>query len=439
MTAPSDRLSEPLRSYLAHPSLHPLWAAVRLRLERNRLTATGSLQITLGEEAAHRLAGLLGTPITAGSQRLSLKRLDESLRASAAACGLVTALSDLTGSALHDRAAARDQHQAERSSLWQHLDAELARTALASAPWASDWISTLRSSRLLSRCTPQVATSALSMAVEALSLLPALTGIPDPSGGHGWELAELAAVATHDAHGLDDGTLAGALTLQAIALAHHQPLPTTARDRRQLWERAGATTDLLSSTVLTWHLDPPGPSPWSRMLRQRTALGLATHLTAQELRSAPAAHSPLARPDSTIFACENPQVLQAAMRNATTAPLICTSGNPSHATWILLERLVAEGNHVVYHGDFDWSGIAIATRIYAAGIHPWRMTASDYCTALSTPAAPQRLPLVGTAQPTPWDRALSPAMQDAGTAVHEESQLPLLLSEMGISTRPPER
>ncbi|MFI0777301.1 TIGR02679 family protein [Streptomyces sp. NPDC021212] len=430
MTAKAECLAEPLRSYLAHPSLRPVWTAARARMERNRLTPVGSVQLTLNEEAAHRLAGLLGTPAEAGTHRLSLKRLDEALRVSAAACGLLTALADLTGSPLHDRTAAREQRQAERNSVWQYLDTELARARLAHTTWAGDWIDALRASRFLSRATPKAAISAVTMAVETLRTLPALAGTAPQTGGQIRELAELAAVVTNDAHGLDGGTLTAALVLQAIATALDQPAPTTTRERRHLWEQAGITTDLLSGTVLTWHLDPPGDAPWPTMLRQRTKLGLATHLTVQELRSPAAAQCPLIRPGQRVYACENPQVLQAALRHTTAAPLVCTSGNPSHAAWILLERLIADGVDIVYHGDFDWPGIAIATRIYTIGAHPWRMHTSDYRAALRNPTTADRLPLAGTALPTPWDPALSQAMQNADTVVHEESQLPCLLADM---------
>ncbi|MFE1797729.1 TIGR02679 family protein [Streptomyces sp. NPDC059517] len=428
MTSP--RLPEPLRSYLADPSLHPLWATARSRLERNRLTPAGTVQLTLDEEAAHRLAGLLGAPLQAGTQRLSLKRLDHALRGSAAACGLPTALADLTGGPLQDRAAAREQRQADRNSVWQHLDTELARAGLAHAPWAVDWIEALRVSRILSRPDPHTAAGAVTLAVQTLRALPSLSDPAAQNGPRPRELAELAAHITHDAHGLDDGTLTAALVLHAVATAHRQPLPGTPRERRRLWEQAGVTTDLLSGTVLTWNLNPPGDAPWSVMLRQRAELALSTHLTVHELRSPAASGQPLAARGQKIYACENPQVLQAALRHTTIAPLICTSGNPSHAAWLLLERLITDGADVVYHGDFDWPGIAIAARIYAAGARPWRMHALDYRTALSDHPADNCLPLAGTPQPTPWDPELLHEMQHADTAVHEESQLPLLLADM---------
>ncbi|GHH30436.1 TIGR02679 family protein [Streptomyces lanatus] len=437
MTTPRETLPEPLRSYLAHPSLRPVWAAARARLERNRLTPQGSMQISLDEEAAHRLAGLLGTPLDTGTQRLPLKRLDTALRTSAAECGLLTAVADLTGGPLHDRAATREQHQEAWAGVWQRLDTVLAQAGLAHAPWISSWIDGLRASRLLSRSTPPAAASALSLAVATLQLLPRLTSPQHaPSDAPGRELAELAALATHDAHGLDDGTLPGTLVLRAIAAAHDLPAPVTSLQRRQLWEQVDITTDLLSSTVLTWHLQPQGDSSWPDLMRQRTSLGLASHLTLQELRSPAVTHCRLARPGQIVYACENPQVLQAAVRHGTTSPLICTSGNPSHAAWALFERLHADGADIRYHGDFDWPGIAIATRIFDAGARPWRMKATDYRTALTRADSAACLPLQGSALPTPWDPPLSSTMDDAGIALHEEGQLRELLADLATSSEP---
>jgi len=69
-----------------------------------------------------------------------------------------------------------------------------------------------------------------------------------------------------------------------------------------------------------------------------------------------------------VHACENPQVLQAAPRAGAAGALLCFAGNPSSAGLLLLERLVASGTQVAYHGDFDWresrsrAGCCVAVR-----------------------------------------------------------------------------
>ena len=104
-------------------------------------------------------------------------------------------------------------------------------------------------------------------------------------------------------------------------------MPGSAADRRELWQALGVATDAVSGTVLVWRLRPPGADRWSTMLRERADLGLITHLTLHELERA--GKVVFAEPRQTVSVCENPQVLQAAVRAGTDPPLICLSGNPA--------------------------------------------------------------------------------------------------------------
>ncbi|MFC9680827.1 TIGR02679 family protein [Streptomyces sp. NPDC056948] len=391
------------------------------------------MQVALDEDGARQLGGLLGTVIPPGRTRVRLDTLDTALRASAAQTGLVAAIAYLTGTPLTDQAAARASRQATWEQVWQHLDAALSDAGLASAPWVPGWITGIRSGSLLTRAGSDAAVWALQHAMAALALLPGSAPDTKQSAADGsppWQLAELAARTTGDAHGLDEGTLAGALTARALAAARGQAPPETPSERRALWENAGVAADLVSGTVLVYAPAPPGDDAWSATMRQRAALGLVTHLTLQELRHPGVAPCRLAEAGQRIYACENPQILQAAAQRQVQAPLVCTSGNPSSAGWELLRRLVADDADLLYHGDFDWPGIAIAARVFAAGVRPWRMSAHDYRTAAARQSAPARLPLQGTVTATPWDPQLSLTMQEHDTAIHEESQLPLLRTDL---------
>lgn len=79
-----------------------------------------------------------------------------------------------------------------------------------------------------------------------------------------------------------------------------------------------------------------------------------------------------------MYACESPQVFQAASRADVNAPLLCFAGNPASAGWLLFQELTNVDAIVRYHGDFDWPGVAIAGRLFAAGAMPWRMATADY-------------------------------------------------------------
>ncbi|MFF2618993.1 TIGR02679 family protein [Kitasatospora sp. NPDC058046] len=424
-------MPEPIRGYLAHPSLDGLWEAVRTRLERNSLAITGVLSLVLDETGARRLGGLLGTSTRAGTVRVPLAALDAALRSSSAGCSLITAVTDLTGSALRDRRAERRRRETACAGVWTGLEDALEDAGLAHLAWVPAWREQIRAQGLLTRAGPEAGREAVGAAVRTLAALaPALSASarkPAPTVAMSG-LAQLAARATADAHGLDDGRLAGTLVLRAIAAAHALPWPADGAGRRQLWERVGIAADQVSGTALVLGLRPPGDRPWPGMLRARAGMGLVTHLTLSELTS-PVSEDPLVASGQIVHVCENPQVLQAAAQLSVPGPLVCTSGMPSSAGWHLLERLHTEGAILRYHGDFDWPGIAIAARILHLA-RPWRLCAEDYRHALTRLPDTARLPLAGAPAPTPWDPVLADAMHHAGYAVHEETVLPLLLKDL---------
>lgn len=443
----SGRLPEPTRSYLAHPELSGVWQAVRNQLERRGLAVTGSVTVDLDEAAAARLNGLVGAVgprWRPGRRRVDLTVLDRALRSSAAAAGLVCVVAELTGP-LVDRAAVRAAEDQVRSDLWSMLDDALARAGLAGAPWVAAFTEGLRRSGLLTRAGADAArvVAETGTVLAALDLARVTGAGEDPADGTApVELGELATRATGDAHGLDEGRVTPRVVLRAAAAAGGVPVPATAAARRELWTLLGVVPDRVSGTVLTWGLRPPGDGQWAQSMRARADLGVVTHLTLQELdlvgvlpadANAGAGEEPvrLVGDGVRVWACENPQVVQAAARAGVRGPLVCTSGNPSGAGWRLLSALVGSGVEVGYHGDFDWPGIAIADRMYRLGVRPWRMGAVDYEAALTaTAASGERLMLSGTPRSTPWDEALAAAMRHHQTGVHEEALTDTLLADL---------
>jgi uncharacterized protein (TIGR02679 family) len=426
MTGTDSPLPPQLRSYLAVPSLSELWAAVRARLERNGRQITGGVAVDLDEIAADHLSGLLGRSVERGASRhIKLADLDMALRRSAAGQGLISIVELLDGRPIADRTAAREQKQEQWSQVWQRLDAALAKAGLADAAWVPEWIASLRRTGILTRAGADAAGRALHHAVTALEIL--LPVAAEPSATR--ELASLATRATGDAHGLDDSSLASAVLLRAAAHALGRPAPVTTTDRRDLWLALGVATDTVSGTVLTWRLRPPGTDAWSRMMRDRTELGLITHLTLHELDQAGTVD--FAPAGQAVFVCENPQVLQAAAHAGVTQPVLCLSGNPASVGTRLLRALIASGNSVRYHGDFDWPGAAIAGRVFALGATPWRMLASDYQAAVARLDTDHAVALSGSPMPTDWDPGLAAAMSTHMLAVHEEFVLPELLADLG--------
>jgi uncharacterized protein (TIGR02679 family) len=426
------------RTYLARPSLAPLWLALRKRLENNELTVRGSVVVELDYESAEDLSGLLGRVLGPGRRSVSLPELDAALRSSAVAQGLVTVVAELTGGPLLDRKAASRARRVEKLGLWTTWEAAVAESGLGAAPWLSRWQEGVRRAGLLSRAGDG-AGGVIHRTVAVLQMLAATIPLGDRNAdavAEAWpatpsfELAELASRACADAHALDDGQLTAALVLRALAAASGEDIPRTPAARRELWAMAGVTPDAVSGTVLAWSVRPPGEHPWAKAMRARSDLGVVTHVTLQEWHAA--ADCMWAAPGGQVFVCENPQVLQAAARAGSTSPLLCTSGNPATVAIKVLDRLVAGGVTVRYHGDFDTAGVRIAGRLFDRGALPWRYAAEDY---LATVANAQ-LPLTGAVPETPWCPDLAKAMQCHQVAVHEEAQLDTLLADLAHRSSP---
>lgn len=431
MTDAKGSLPPALHAYLAAPSLAPVWSAARARLERNGLQPIGSITADLDHSAAEQLSGLVSAVITPGpGRRISLAALDTALRSSGGGRGLVSVLEILDGRALVNRRAARERDQADWAAVWQRLDSALHDAGLAGAAWVPAWIAALKRGGILTRAGCVAAGKALDYAVAGLALLLESAGGRRTTAGprHTWELAALASRVTGTAHGFDETTLASSVLLRAAAHALDRPIPESATDRRDLWSALGVATDTLSGTVLSWQFRPPGPDGWSSMMRDRADLGVVTHLTLHELAVAGSALS--LPPGQAVSVCENPQVMQAAVRAATTTPLLCLSGNPASVGTRLLSRLIEAGHPVRYHGDFDWPGVAIAGRVLEQGATAWRMSADDYAAAVAALDADHAIALTGRPVPTPWDRRLGSAMSAHGLAVHEEFVLSDLLGDL---------
>jgi uncharacterized protein (TIGR02679 family) len=242
-----------------------------------------------------------------------------------------------------------------------------------------------------------------------------------------WLLGEFAFRFTGTSHGFDDGTTESNLMMRALAVLSGTLVPVNPEDRRRLWAFAGVSTDEVSGTAMTWRFRPDGTDAWSAMMRDRANLGVVTHLTVQELKVAAGVR--LAARGTEVFACENPQVLQAAASAGVRVPVLCLSGQGSAAAWTVLRQLLEDGVVVRYHGDFDWPGIGIARRVYLAGGKPWRMGSEDYLVALTVTTERERLD-EGQPTGTDWDPRLAVVMAEEDAVAHEESVISVLLADL---------
>lgn len=400
--------------------LDRLWDAVAERLQRNGLRPQGSVRVKgLEREERHALAGLLGRPIANDTVTVRLDALDQRLRASGVAAGLVAAVDQLRGP-LVDRPGRRQARVEAAARVWAAGRAALDELGLGAAPWVEPWFEDVRRSGALGRVSGDRTEGVLVLAARCVASLPRVSG--DPPCGRG----ELASLLCGDAHGLDDGTLLGAVTLRAAAAIVGTPYPSSPSQRRALWREVGVLTDEVSTTALTAGLRTVGRRSW---LDDRSNAGWESHLTMRDLRrlelDMPAA--------GTVYVCENPRVLEAAVDTGSQHAVVCTMGQPAVVVTALLERLAATGAELRHHGDFDWPGIAIANVLVSThNCLPWRFGASDYLAALTrfAPAVAELPPLGPVPTQACWDLDLTREMNRAGRAVHEELVLDELLGDV---------
>lgn len=401
--------TERLRRLLGAPELAWLVERIRRRLEREQ-PLTGPVSLPAPTEAQRAAAErLLGRAPRAGrSLTVRLDAVDAVLRRSGISPdGLAAAVTALTGPVTPLSRVRHDETHA-----WQEAYAPL--DALArDLPCLADWTVRLRTEGLVRRLarTPDAAGSLLAGTTRALRALPV-----DPA----MSLPAFAARVLGSPHALDDGKPLATLTLSGIRALTGYPDGSGTEWRREAWASAGLLRDDVSSTVLTLNLRGTPALDWM------ADAGEPCVLTLRQL-----VHAPLVSAPPRVWICENPAILATAAdaHGADCPPLICLQGQPSAAALTLLRHLHESGAALVYHGDFDWGGLRIASVLLRrVPWRPWRYTATDYRSFAAT--AQGLPPLTGTPAEAPWDHALAPAMAELGVRVEEEVALALLLADL---------
>jgi len=160
-----------------------------------------------------------------------------------------------------------------------------------------------------------------------------------------------------DPHALDHGKRASLmLTAATLELAGH-PLETDDLPlQRQALQRAGIVADRLSTPTLTWGLNALGTTVLDDMLRA----GVDTHAPVHICGATLDRGSPQFAPE-TWLCVENPSVIELAIQAGLRTPMVCVSGWPSETTTRLLRLGRDQGVVLHYAGDFDPSGLKLAT------------------------------------------------------------------------------
>lgn len=406
------------------PEYRRLLQAARRRLESNGGSLDASVGVYKPDEAERKaLIGIIGYR-EPGVKRIgvTLRELDAVVRAGTN-LGLVDLLETL-GGPLRNRPreaaralAARDEvlRPAKESPLDE------------SAEWYRGWLDEVSRDGTVSRLAGRPRTAgALARAARVLEFLEAR-----PEDDPEITLAGLATKITGHPKALDHPATLSTLVLRALAIRAGVPAPSTAEERRDLWDCYEVVVDDLASRILVLNLPAEGEG-LGEWLTGAARFGTPFQVTLHQLTT-----FSIALRAPVVHVCENPAVLRRAAveLGPECPPLVCTEGRPSTAFHRLAATAVRGGARLRYHGDFDWPGVDMAgavARRYSAEL--WRMTAADYLAGLANlgdlPEGDEHLRLAGRPVPTPWDPALADAMGERGNAVYEEAVAGSLLADL---------
>lgn len=393
---------------LRRHDLRPLWQSVHDRLSSGR--PIKKIRIgPLDEKQQAAMADLLGLDrLPAPHCTISLADLETVL--TEAGTDLSTVVAAIIGPII-DRAAERDQAAAERAALWAWLENH---PELHNQPALRTWVEHVRRLGLVKSSVDQTR-ELLTAALNVLQRLPA----------EGQPLPTLAGEVTGDPHALDDGTRLANLVLRALAEIFDVTPPTTAYERRVLWERAGVSADELSNSVLAAGLRLPGCGVAQVIAQCCAEAGQAAAMTLAQLRATRWDSAP-----PRLWIVENPSILAMAVQRfgPTCPPIVCTSGWPNTAVVVLLRRFTELGTNSRYHGDFDGEGLRIAAYVMEkTGAAPWRMRTTDFLRGLRPGI---RAPAPGRLTEAPWDPDLAIAIREHGQTLAEEHVAEDLLSDL---------
>ena len=401
-------------SWWSHPDLARVWAVLAERLERTGLEPRGRVSLADLTRAERRaLSDLLGRDVLRERERVDLTELDSRLR-SRAGLGVVAAAEATLGRGLADRPAARAARAAREEKPRTAYETWLAEHPVPADWGLEDWLAGLRRDGVLARDPDPAA-----LVRDALEVLWARrASIVGEDHARPIARTQLAAELFGDAHALDDDRRLAAVVLRAGRLLGAE---WAAGNQREEWERLGVLTDRVSTTCLTLGLRRTGPVGSEDTDGSDEVAGAVRHLTWRDLDA-----GLRFAPGQSVLVSENPRVVEAAAElRMGGIGFVSTGGRPSLVTLEVLSRLSTAGARMLYHGDFDWPGLAIANDLVRrAGVRPWRMSAGDYL------ALPARLPLRGPRVEAAWDDELAAAMAHRGLAVHEEAALPGLLHDL---------
>lgn len=161
-----------------------------------------------------------------------------------------------------------------------------------------------------------------------------------------------AATYTKDPHYLDLDSKTSNLFISCLSILDNIDFPNTREGKIKLLYKHNIEMDNLSNYVLTYNL--LSSRKWINDLSKETLI-----LNIQNILNTNSFDSKLKK----VFIFENPSILTKILYSDIDISVIISGGFPNNAVYLLIDKLIENGNKIYYNGDFDPEGLIIANKL----------------------------------------------------------------------------
>lgn len=304
-------------------------------------------------------------------------------------------------------------------------------------PTIKDWLQFCLENNSASRWVMQMAqTDEKKFAVHIKMLHEAVTALPRTIE----RLPLFSQRVTGDPHAFDLHTDLGRLFIHMLSIKQDEEvIPATTEEVNFLLQQNGIYRDDLLNFVTCANLlaatDRGEHAVWEAAVKTRTV----QIVPIRELVKLTSVRPSFGK---TVWMVENSGVFATLLDENPTVPIICTNGQYTLATWMLIDKLVESGAVIHYAGDFDPEGIGIADRLlerYGGSVQLWHMDVASYRKSRpSKPLTAERLEKLKRIH-HPSLKAVAEEMRIIKKAGYQEALMEEMLIDIAQEQEPRER
>lgn len=377
------------KRYFAQPAYARLFRLAKQKYESIGRIGGKIRLSSLSVREKEALSGLLARDLyRQKSVTVSLSELNEKLRETKFSVDLLTLLSLLFNEEMKPKAVQIEEKRAIWNQYINHLQAR------ANVKVVYNWLEQMKTGQangyrvlkehfedMKNDLNPKAkGIDEICSVVDGLNRLPIFT---EQSLERKIPLPVFAAQRTGDAHFFDRDRFAGRLFYYGILHVNKRQVDEDALEggplfERQQYENVGISLDDLSSQVLVLGIADGKEYSYALTLRMVRKMAAATPYSTLKWFNA-------ALSTKNVFVSENPSICTMILEllsedqeeKRVYPPIVCTSGQPSHAALELFDLFVNEGITLYYSGDLDVKGLAMASALqerYREHFQPWGMT-----------------------------------------------------------------